>query len=144
MSTSFGLQQSVGFGTVVEASWVGLFRRHINQNINLNEIAMFSQYDPANQNPNNFSYYANASGRALSNDFFRPVQGLGSISSTQFIGSTNYNALQGSVRRTMSKGLSYTLAYTMGKTMAYGAPARTQTRSSRIETIAPAIPARPR
>jgi hypothetical protein len=122
MSTSFGVQQAVGFGTVVDASWVGLFRRHINQSINLNDIPMYAQYDPANQNPNNFSYYANASGRALSDNFFRPIQGLGSITNTQFTGSTNYNALQVSVRRSMNNGLSYTLAYTMGKTMAYGSP----------------------
>jgi|GEM_PF-226302 len=115
---NLSIQQSVGFGTVVEAGWVFNLMRHLPlASRQLNAIPMFSQYDPANFNPVVAYLPANASGKALPDDFFRPLKGLGSVTLTNFEFSSYYHSLQASVRRNLKNGLSYGLSYTFGKTM---------------------------
>jgi len=116
MSASFGIQQEIGFDTVVDASWVANLRRHFFQTRNLNKIPKFSEYDPANADP--WSPYTPK--RALSAEYFRPYQGWGTINMGNFEGSTYYHSLQVSVRRRMTRNLSYSVAYTWSKTMQYG------------------------
>jgi hypothetical protein len=113
ISTSFGVQQRVGFGTVVEASYVGSFRRHILQNQQMNPIPMYSEYNPANQNP----WSPTNPKRNFSDDFFRPLAGLSAVQTATLSGSYNYNALQLSVRRNMTRHLSYGMAFTQAKIM---------------------------
>jgi hypothetical protein len=117
VTATFGIQQNVGFGTVLDVSYVGSFRRHILQSRQANAIPMYSRYDPANLSP----WLANLPPRAtrsLPDNLFRPLAGLGGFSLGSFDGSANYNSMQVSVRRAMSHGLSYGLAYTWSKTMA--------------------------
>jgi hypothetical protein len=116
ISGSFGIQQDIGFDTIVDASYVTNLRRHIFQTRDLNKIAKFSQYDPANADPS--SPYTPK--RNLDSAYFRPYQGWGSINMGNFEGSTYYHSLQAQVRRRMSRGLQYSLAYTWSKTMQYG------------------------
>lgn len=116
MNFSFGVQQSVGFGTVVDASYVGALRRHIQQVRPVNPIPMYAQYDPANLSPWNANLPAHAN-RALADNFFRPMAGLGDLYWRTFEASANYHAFQLAVRRGMRQGLSYGLAYTFSKTM---------------------------
>ena len=73
MSASFGIQQDIGFDTVVDASWVTNLRRHIRQNRNINKIPKFSQYDPANADP--WSPYTPK--RNLSDSVLPAIPGLG-------------------------------------------------------------------
>jgi hypothetical protein len=117
MNWSFGFQHSVGFGTVVDASYVGARRRHIQQTRVINAIPMYSQYDPNNVSPWNASLPAHAN-RAYADNFLRPLAGLGNLQLRNFEASSNYDALQVAVRRGMSRGLSYGLAYTFSKVMA--------------------------
>jgi hypothetical protein len=114
MSTSFGIQQSVGFGTVLEVGYVGSFRRHIRETRVLNPIAPYSNYDPANQNP----WSPTNPKRNWSADFYRPLPGISNVATSTMSGSYNYNALQISVRRNMRHGLSYGMAFTQSKVMA--------------------------
>ncbi len=113
MNGSFGIQQNVGFGTVLDASYVLSLRRHTPRTPNLNKIPMYSQYDPANIDP--WSPYTPK--RALDSNYLRPYRGWGTLTTREFSGSSNYHALQVSVRRSFSRGLSYGLAYTWSKTM---------------------------
>ncbi len=117
---TFGVQQDMGFGTVMEVSYVGSFRRHLISTHQLNAISMFSQYNPANYNPLNAGLPANANGKSISDNYFRPMVGLGSVNFAAFDNSSNYHSLQVSVRRNLSRGLSYGLAYTWNKSMSYG------------------------
>jgi len=71
ISASFGIQQSIGFETVVEASYVTNLRRHIFQTRDLNKIPKFSQYDPVYADPS--SPYTPK--RNLDNAYLRPYQG---------------------------------------------------------------------
>ncbi len=120
LNMSFGIQQNVGFGTIVDTSYVGSFRRHTNQQRQANAVPIFSQFNPAYYNPWVGNLAPTASGKALSDNYFRPLAGLGGITYQNFEGTSNYNSLQVGVRRGMSHGLQYGLAYTMSKTMASG------------------------
>jgi hypothetical protein len=115
--TSFGIQQNVGFGTVVDISYVGSFRRHGLQSRQVNYIPMYAQYNPAYYNPWQGGLAANASGKALNDNYFRPLPGLAAATLADYAGSSNYNSVQMSVRRNLRGGLSYTLAYTGSKTL---------------------------
>ncbi len=122
MNFSFGIQQSTGFGTVLDASYVGALHRHLQMGgggtgaTPINAIPMFSQFDPANASPWNANLPAWAN-HAYGDDFLRPLAGLGNIQTRNFDGSSNYHSLQVSVRRGMSHGLSYGLSYTYSKEM---------------------------
>jgi hypothetical protein len=116
MNWSFGLQHNVGFGTVVDGSYVGARRRHVQQTRQINAIPMYSRYDPQNVSPWNASLPAHAN-RSYAENFFRPMAGLGDLQLRNFERSSNYDSLQVAVRRGMSRGLSYGLAYTFSKVM---------------------------
>ena len=111
MSTSFGIQQQVGFGTVVDASYVGTFYRHQMQTRNINPIPIFSQYDP--QYADLWSPYNPR--RNINDNNYRPYPGIGNIGVRMFDGSRNYNALQVGIRRNMRHGLQYGLAYSFSR-----------------------------
>jgi hypothetical protein len=97
----------------VDASYVGAFYRHAMQTRNINPIPMFSQYDPKYADP--WSQYTPK--RSINDNNLRPFLGLGNIGYRTFDGSRNYNSFQLSVRRNMSRGLSFGLAYTFSKIM---------------------------
>jgi hypothetical protein len=119
MSTSFGIQQQVGFGTVLDVSYVGSFRRHQMQTRYVNSIPLYSQFDPQYADPWSLYYTsANYSKRTINDNNLRPLKGLGDIQQRIFDGSLNYNSLQVGIRRNYKKGLQYGLAYTFSKTMA--------------------------
>ena len=137
---SFMIQQNLGFSTVLEASWVFNLRRHLPSQQQINYSPNFSQYNPAWVSPMNLYLLdpsktgggvtglgltqGNASGLDLSsNYFFGPklctgcVFGLGGLYTQNFNETSNYHALQVTVRRNMTKHLSYGLAYNWNKGM---------------------------
>jgi hypothetical protein len=133
-SGSFMIQQNLGFSTVLEASYVLSWRRHVpiamsennvvSPGITTNNGALFDQYQPQMLNPLNayLGQYVgpganNASGMALSDNYFRPIQGYGAMSYQNWAAGGNYNALQISLRRNFKRHLSYGLAYTFSKSM---------------------------
>ena len=134
---SFQIQQNVGFSTVVEASWVFTLRRHIPSNKAFNYSPLGAQYNPSWASPlagyllnpakNGGLTQGNAAGLDLSaNYFYGPnlcagcVFGLGAGATEGFNESSSYHSLQISVRRNMTRHLSYSLAYTYGKSMGTG------------------------
>ncbi len=119
---NFSIQQNLGFGTVVDAGYVINLRRNTLVTERLNEPPMYAEYNPAYYNPQAAHIAPGQSGKHLNNNFYRPLAGLGAITMNTFSGSSNYHALQVSVRRNMSRGLSYGLAYTWHKIMSYGNP----------------------
>jgi len=113
MSASFGIQQQVGFGTVVDVSYVGQFYRHQWQARNINPIPIFSQYNP--QYADLWSPYSPR--RNVNDNNYRPYLGVGNLAVGGFDGSRNYNALQVGVRRNFRRGLQYGMAYSFSKIM---------------------------
>lgn len=121
---SFMIQQKVGFGTVLEAAYVFNLSKHLPIARQLNAIPMYSQYDPANANPNVAYLPPNTSGKTLADNYLRPLAGLGALRTVDYAGNASYNSLQVTVRRNFTRRLSYGLAYTFSKTMsAFGATA---------------------
>ena len=98
MNFNFGVQQSVRNMTI-DVAYVGSLNRHLPLTINLNPIPMFARY----YNP------------GVTDNFLRPYQGYANITSTQFVGTSNYNSLQASLRRRMASGLQFGASYTFAK-----------------------------
>ncbi len=125
VSTNFGIQRKVGFDTVVDVAYVGTFGRHLNEQIDLNEVPYLSQFDPAHADPTQSpkTFFSSTSPLhitqqpALSDDFFRPIPGYSSVNLRYYGGTSNYHSLQTSVNRRFSKGLQFGLSYTWSKAM---------------------------
>ena len=113
---SFGIQQSVGFSTVVEASYVGNVMRHNWWNRPTNSIAMGARFDPKNFDP------TLTGNRPLSDNFFRPYLGWGNLTLLEFNNNSNYNSLQVAVRRQFSRRMLFGLSYTLSKVLGYENP----------------------
>jgi hypothetical protein len=131
---TFMIQQKVGFGTVLETAYVFNLSKHIWQSRQLNAVPLFSEYNPANNNPTVDYLPANTSGKALNDNYFRPLPGLGALTYNDLSGNASYNSLQVAVRRAMTAHLSYGLAYTFSKTMSTG------TGTAGSSTVSPYFP----
>jgi hypothetical protein len=102
--TNFSLEiQRQLRSTVVAVAYVGSLNRHLPLTINLNPIPMFARFLPQNT--------------GLTDNFLRPYQGYANVTSTQFIGTTNYHSLQASIRRRLSRGLQFGASYTFSKNL---------------------------
>lgn len=125
VSTNFGIQRKIGFDTVVDVAYVGTFGRHLNEQINLNEVPYLSQFNSANADPTQGkkTFFASTSPLhitqqpALSDDFFRPIPGYSDVNLRSYGGTSNYHSLQTSVNRRFSRGLQFGLSYTWSKAM---------------------------
>lgn len=110
---TLSLQRDVGFGTVVDISYVGSQSRHLQQQRNINQIPYRARHldvNPQNANPT-------VAGTALPDDFLRPYPGYGAITYYDNAGYSNYNALQVAVNRRFIRGLQFGVAYTWSKAM---------------------------
>ncbi|HYK21113.1 MAG TPA: carboxypeptidase regulatory-like domain-containing protein [Pyrinomonadaceae bacterium] len=118
---SLGIQQELGFKTVIEISYVGSQSRHLGEQRNINGVpdgAKFIDLHPANRNP--FSAVTQdgpAQLGALADDFLRPFQGYQDIQLISYTGNSNYNGLQVQVNRRYTRGLQFGVAYTWSKTL---------------------------
>jgi hypothetical protein len=112
MNYSFGVQQRVWFGTVLDASYVGSLGRHLMWQRNLNAVPFGSTFNPANADPTNPRV-------ALSTGFLRPTLGYGNIMMREWASSSNYHSLQFSANRRFAKGLQYGLSWTWSKALDY-------------------------
>jgi hypothetical protein len=120
---SIGIQQDIGLQTVMEVSYVGSLTRHLGERRDLNQVpdaARFLNLNPGNRNP--FSAVGsngpNTTG-ALADNFLRPFQGYGSITTVVYAGASNYNGLQVQINRRYTRGFQYGVAYTWSKTFDY-------------------------
>jgi hypothetical protein len=111
MNFSLGVQREVGYGTVVDAAYVGSLGRNLLFVRNINTIPMYARFDPANADT------TTAARNPLQDNFLRPYAGLGNINVRGFGATSNYHSLQVSVNRRMSRGMQYGLAYTWSKAL---------------------------
>jgi len=108
-SWSLGVQQSVGFNTVLSASYIGLVSRNGPYSFNRNEVPYGAQSLPQNQDP--------TTGTPLPDNYFRPYPGYSSINDSEWGNNANYNSLQVTFNRRVSHGLSYGISYTYSKAL---------------------------
>jgi hypothetical protein len=107
---SFGIQQSIGFSSVLDVSYVGNVGRHLIQRRNLNTVPYGARFDPANADPTNPRI-------ALPDNFFRPYPGYGNVTYQENSGTSNYNGLHVALNRRFTGGIQFGVAYTWSKTM---------------------------
>ncbi len=113
MNYSLGVQRELGFGTVVDAAYVGSAGRHLLYVRNINPIPMYARFDPANADPTTNS--------PMQDNFLRPYSGLGNINVRGFGATSNYNSLQVTLNRRRARGVQYGLSYTFSKAIGVGA-----------------------
>jgi len=120
---SFGVQQDIGFKTVIEASYVGAFARHLGQRRNINSIPDGSKFVDCRVIPTALCHPENrdplTAASAKNNDFLRPYRGYGDINQVSWDGTSNYNSLQIQVNRRYTHGFQYGVAYTYSKSFDY-------------------------
>jgi hypothetical protein len=122
---SLGIQQEIGFKTVVEASYVGAFARHLGERRNINAVpdnARFVDCSVAAK----FGVPCHVENRdpltassAKNNDFLRPYRGYGDINLVLYSGTSNYNGLQVQINRRYTRGFQFGVAYTYSKSFDY-------------------------
>ena len=108
---TFGLQQDIGFDTIMEVAYVGSFARHLGQRVNINGVPDGSRLGTNNIDP--------VTGQRIGNDFLRPYRGYADILMVVWGGTSNYNSLQVQVGRRYTQGFQYGLAYTYSKSFDY-------------------------
>jgi hypothetical protein len=105
-----GVEREVGWGTVVDVSYVGSTNRHLEMQTNINAVPDGVRFLPQNVDPRN--------GRPLPDDFLRPYRGYSTINIRGNWGTATYNSLQVQVNRRYIRGLQFGAAYTYAR--AYG------------------------
>ncbi|HZN08073.1 MAG TPA: carboxypeptidase regulatory-like domain-containing protein [Pyrinomonadaceae bacterium] len=108
---TFGVQQDIGFETVMEISYVGSFARHLGQRININGVPDGARLGTNNIDP--------VTGQRFGNDFLRPYRGYADINMVVWGGTSNYNSLQMQIARRYTQGFQYGVAYTYSKSFDY-------------------------
>ena len=111
-SYSLGVQRDIGWGTVVDAAYVGSQSRHLLQTRNLNIVPYGAHFLAANQDPTR-------AGVALADNFYRPFPGYANVWFFENSGKADYNALQVQANRRFTKGLQFGLAYTLSRSRDY-------------------------
>jgi hypothetical protein len=117
---SFGLQQDVGFGTVVDVAYVGALGRHLVEAENLNSIPLGADYQPSALDATNGN-------KVLPSQFLRPYPGYGNITYYFYGANSSYHSLQTAVRRRYKNNMTYGVIWTWSKAMDY---ADTETTSA--------------
>jgi hypothetical protein len=120
---SLGVQQDIGFKTVMEVSYVGAFARHLGERRNINAIPDNAKFVDCRFTPANLCHPENrdplTAASAKNNDFLRPYKGFGDINLVMYSGTSNYNGLQVQLNRRYTRGFQYGVAYTYSKSFDY-------------------------
>lgn len=109
---SFGIQQDVGFSTILSLAYVGSVGRHLSSFVDQNAIPMGADFLAANQDPTE-------PGKPLPSSFYRPIVGYNAIDDLSNETNSSYNSLQLSLERRFGSRIQYGAAYTWSKTLDY-------------------------
>jgi Carboxypeptidase regulatory-like domain/TonB-dependent Receptor Plug Domain len=111
---TFGVQTKIIKGMFLDVAYVGAQFRHLQDNRNLNYVPYGAMFQPQNQDPTLVAANPNAllGSNALLAQFVRPLRGIGNINLYEGAATGNYNSLQVTVNRQMSKSLFFGLSYT--------------------------------
>ena len=108
---SFGIQQNIGFGTVVDVAYVGNTQKHLLNTRNINAVPYGTNFLPSNIDP------TVTGNKPYASNLLRPIRGFGDINYLEFAGIGNYNALQMQLTKRFSRRLTYNMAYTWSKAL---------------------------
>lgn len=103
VSWNFGVQRELPGAIILDTSYVGNVTRHFVFTRDLNQLPVGTRL--------------NAPNSAINVNALRPYPGYGSINLRDGSDNSNYNSLQVTANRRMSKRLSFGVSYTFSKTM---------------------------
>ncbi len=110
-NASLGVQHSLGWGSVLDVSWVANWGVNQPWRVNLNPIPVGADFQAANADPTK-------SGSVLSSAFLRKnYPGWQDLNAEGWGGATNYNSLQTSFRHHSRSGLEFNVNYTWSRGM---------------------------
>ena len=107
---SFGIQQNIGFGTILDIAYAGNAQKHLLNTRNLNPVAYGVNFLPSSQDPT-------VSGKPLNSNFLRPRLGYTDINYLEFAGIANYNSMQVQLTKRFSSTLTFHLSYNWSKAL---------------------------
>jgi hypothetical protein len=109
---SFSIQQSIGWGTVVDVGYVGALGRHMLWRRDLNAIPFGTNFLASSKDPTN-------SAATLSALLLYPRPGYTNIYAIEPASNSNYHSLQVSANRRFARGFQYGFAWTWSKALNY-------------------------
>jgi hypothetical protein len=112
MNWSLGVQQLLGFETMLDVAYVGSVASHLMVQRNINAQPYGSNFLPENADPT-------APSRPLPVNFLRPYPGYGNIQYRATGSNSNYHSMQVQVNRRFARSLQYGAAWTWSKAMSY-------------------------
>ncbi|MBL8179881.1 MAG: carboxypeptidase regulatory-like domain-containing protein [Bryobacterales bacterium] len=126
MNMSLSFQRQIGFGTVLDAGYVGSLGRNLWWEQNLGDVPLGARFDPRNADPTNPRI-------PLPDVFLRPIPGYSDVALRDAAGTSNYHSLQATMNRRFTKKLEFGGSWTWSKAMDYvdGDQARITTIVSR-------------
>jgi hypothetical protein len=107
---SFGIQQDIGFGTLLDVAYSGNTQKHLLDTRNLNPVPYGTNFLPSSQDPT-------APGKPLNSNLLRPYTGYTDINYLEFAGFGNYNALQVQLTKRFSRQLTFHVSYAWSKAL---------------------------
>lgn len=117
---NFGIQHQFPGSNILSLSYVGTLGRHLQQNVNINQVpvGVGTENAPALANTPGCDAHGNCDVQYLlinnlqPSVFFVPYRGYAGINQRQMTGNSNYNSLQVNFRHAFGWGLSFQAAYT--------------------------------
>jgi hypothetical protein len=104
----FGIQQNVGFGTVVEVAYVATLGRHLSWSFDLNSIPLGADFLPENIDP--------TTGKVYATNFLRTLYpGMNGVTYTNWGATSNYHSMQATVNRRFARNFQYGVSWTWSK-----------------------------
>jgi hypothetical protein len=107
-SYNLNIQQDMGFGTVIEAGYIGSGGRRLRMPLNINQFVTPNGTSTGRPFPS----VSNAPGSTI-----RPGASLGNISQVNYAGMSSYNALWLTARKSLHGGLELNTSYTLSKSL---------------------------
>jgi hypothetical protein len=109
---SFGIQQSIGGGMVLDVAYVGNVGRYMLQRRSLNALPYGTRFLPSSVDPS-------TGNTPLPDNFLRPNLGYADIQYMEFASNSNYHSLQTQLNKRFSKDLTFGATWTWSKSMNY-------------------------
>lgn len=107
---SFGIQQNIGWGSVLDVAYVGSVGRHLLHRRSLNALNYGTKFLPSSIDPTTGT-------TPLPDNFLRPKPGYADIQYIEMASNSNYHSMQTQVNKRFSKGLMFGLSWTWSKSM---------------------------
>lgn len=105
---SFGVQQNIGFGAVLDVGYVGTLGRHLNWAFDYDPVPLGANFNPANIDPTTRA--------PLPANFLRaPYFGFSGVTYANWGGTSNYHSLQTTINRRFTKRLQFGTSWTWSK-----------------------------